>query len=98
MTKKKFLLFNPTTGRHTSFETLQELRAAREKLLQIELEKLRPQYAILEEIFYENGDSETRPLPEGHQHRSTPHVNMNYSHPAPSISEPHPLIKKTETI
>ncbi|MFL5812714.1 MAG: hypothetical protein ACJ763_03985 [Bdellovibrionia bacterium] len=98
MTKKKFLLFNPTNGLHTSYNTLQELHAAREKLLQIELEKLRPQYRILEEVFYENGDSETRPLAEDHPHQTGAHVQMNYSHVTPSISEPHPLIKKTETL
>jgi hypothetical protein len=97
MTKKQYLLFIPTLGRYTAYNSLEELEIGRDKLLAVELERLKEQYKILEETIYPNGDSETRPF-KTDKKRSTPEVLLTEGHTIEILRDFHPLLKKTETI
>lgn len=94
MNQKKYLLFNPILGTYAPFENLEQLRIAREELLQIELKKMRQRYSVLEEVIYPNGDSETRPYKE----TQTREVPLVATHDIPILPKRHWLYKKVETI
>jgi hypothetical protein len=97
MSQKKYLLFIPSIGRYTSYDTTEELIIARDKLLAIELERLKENYKILEESFYANGDSETRAWRENKK-RPYLEVALSEGHPIEILRDIHPLISKVEVI
>ena len=93
--EKKYLLFIPSVGKYTQYNSLDELIVARDNLLKVELERIKNEYKILEESFYSNGDSETRPYKENKK-RDTPEILLKEGHPIEVLRDIHPLISKVE--
>lgn len=97
MSAKKYLLFIPSVGRYTAYNSLEDLIIARDKLLAIDLERLKENYKILEESFYPNGDSETRAW-RAEKNKSTPEVLLTEGHEIEILRDIHPLIAKVVVV
>jgi hypothetical protein len=98
MSQTQYLLLDPDTGQYKSFSSIADAKSMRDELIKPKLQKLKAQYQILEETIYENGDSETRPLPDAIFPKGSREVDLTPVVAIPQNFERHHLLKKIEVI